>query len=119
MRLASLHGDVEIAKILVNYGADVNATDNNKKTVLMMAVVSGHTELIEYLLSKGSKLETKSVHQKTALDFARSFGKIEIIKTLEEHRSRLKEGNCILARDEKVLERWKLCCGYLVIVNAL
>lgn len=105
MRLASLHGDAEIAKILVNHGADVNATDNDKKTILMMAVVNGHTQLVVYLLSKGAKLETKSVHQKTALDFAKSFGKIDIINTLEEHRSRLKEGKCVRGRDEKVLER--------------
>ena len=105
MRLASLHGDAEIAKILVNHGADVNATDNDKKTILMMAVVNGHTQLVVYLLSKGAKLEARSVHQKTALDFAKSFGKIDIINTLEEHMSRLKEGKCVRGRDEKVLER--------------
>ena len=46
---ASRYGHLEIVKLLVANGADINATDQEGKTALTMAKEAGHTEVVAYL----------------------------------------------------------------------
>ena len=48
---AVILGDHEMAKILLNYGADVNAKDNKNRNVLYDALSYGNEEFIDYLLT--------------------------------------------------------------------
>jgi len=91
MRLASMNGNVKIARTLIQYGADINALDNDKKSILMMATINSHEELISLLILKGAKIDTKSNHHKTALDFARSLKNIQILHMLEDCNKKQKE----------------------------
>ena len=83
MRLASTSGNIEIARVLLQQRADVNALDTTQKSVLMMAALNGHTSLVKLLIEKGAKVDMTSAHNKTALDFARSFDHRQIILLLE------------------------------------
>ncbi|KPM10319.1 ankyrin repeat domain containing protein 34 [Sarcoptes scabiei] len=52
LMLAASHGRVEISKILMDYGADINLQDNDGSTALMCAAEHGHAEVISLLLSQ-------------------------------------------------------------------
>ncbi len=53
LHIASREGFLEIAKILIENGADVNAIDNEGWTPLMRANINGHHEVVGLLVSKG------------------------------------------------------------------
>ena len=72
--LASLHGQKEIVRYLLEKGADLNATDNEGSNVLHNAAASGHEDIIALLLSKGTDVNAKDNRGMTALHFACSRG---------------------------------------------
>lgn len=47
-------GDLEIVKILVNHGANVNYVNNDGSTPYEMAVYKGYEDIAEYLLKRGA-----------------------------------------------------------------
>ena len=58
---ASHRGYLNIVKLLISTGADVNAQEGNysKSTALHWAATDGHLDVVEYLVSKGAKLDVK------------------------------------------------------------
>ena len=61
-------------KWLIEKGADVNAADNNGKTVLMYAAAGGDIGKVRLLIDAGAKTGAKTQDGKTAADFAKSCG---------------------------------------------
>ncbi len=53
LHISCREGFLEIAKILIENGADVNAIDNEGWTPLMRANINGHHEVVSLLVSKG------------------------------------------------------------------
>jgi ankyrin repeat protein len=53
LHIACREGFYEIAKILIENGADVNSVDNEGWTPLMRANINGHHELVALLVAKG------------------------------------------------------------------
>lgn len=93
MRLASTSGNLNVARVLLQNRANVNAVDSTHKSVLMMASLNGHTGLAKLLVEKGAKVDLVSTHNKTALDFARSFDHRQIIIFLETKTKELRKKN--------------------------
>ncbi len=62
---------LDVCKMLVEKGADVNVTSVDGTTPLMLAAQNGKVEVVGYLLSRGAKASLKNNDGKTALDFAR------------------------------------------------
>lgn len=74
------------AKLLINYGADVNAMTSERhdhRTVLHYAVLSGNVDTVRLLLFHGANVCFPQELQKpTPLDFAILRGNIEMINLL-------------------------------------
>jgi len=72
MIACAYYSNLEICKMLVDKGADVNTTANDGTTSLMLAAQFGKVEIVSYLLSKRANPSLKDNSGKTALDYARS-----------------------------------------------
>jgi uncharacterized protein len=62
---------VDVIKLFVEAGADVDAINDLGNTALHYAAQTGATRVVEYLASKGAKLDVQNFQGKTALDLAR------------------------------------------------
>jgi ankyrin repeat protein len=67
---------MDMVKLLVAYGADVNAAALDGTTPLMLAAMNEKQDVVDYLLSKGANAAAKDSKGMTALDYARN-GKVE------------------------------------------
>jgi ankyrin repeat protein len=78
---------LDMVKLLVTYGADVNAHAQDGSTPLMLAAMNEKQDVVEYLLSKGAKANAKDLQGQTALDYARK-GKVEdyMVKSVKDTR---------------------------------
>ena len=84
---AAFAGNLEILEELIIQGADVNAENNDKQTVLHLALVSNkpNIDLVKYLLEDKEikqRLEAKDKFGFTALHLASFYGSLEILKEL-------------------------------------
>ena len=70
-----LNHELELAKMLIARGANVNATDKLGMTPLLWAASSdfGDTAMVELLLKSGAKADAKNRDGRTALELARAY----------------------------------------------
>ena len=54
MIFVSKKGYLEIVKLLIDSGADINVKDKKGRTALRYAVKNGHLEVVKYLIDKGA-----------------------------------------------------------------
>ena len=62
---------VDVMKLLVDKGADVNAANDAGMTPMHYAVQRGVDRIIEYLASKGARFDIKNKQGRTPADLAR------------------------------------------------
>ena len=82
--IASAENHTEIARILLNAGADPNIQGDQGLTPLIIASDDNNIELVKMLLGKGAKPNLKEGVSNTALYYAIKRGNIEIVKMLLE-----------------------------------
>ena len=82
---ASSNGHIDVAKLLLDKGADVNAVSEEGKTALMFASSNGYNEIIKLLLGMGADVNLKDSSGNTALINAMFLGDSGIIRMLLEH----------------------------------
>lgn len=62
LALAAQHGHAECVKILLDYGAEVDAEDIENDTPLSLEAENGHTECVALLLAAGAKVNGCNVN---------------------------------------------------------
>ncbi|HTR06097.1 MAG TPA: ankyrin repeat domain-containing protein [Paraburkholderia sp.] len=82
LHYAAANGNDDVAKLLIGYSADVNALSPNGTTPLMMAARGDHLTTLQVLLEHGATLGAKNQIGMTALDFARQYKAPDAIKDL-------------------------------------
>jgi len=83
LHFACIKGDVDIARLLLDYGADINARNRLGHTPLHVATWAGQKNAMELLIGKGARLETPSlVKRETPLHDAVVRGNTEIVQLL-------------------------------------
>lgn len=86
---ASGQGHLDIVKLLIKHGADINKQENSGDTALIAATKEKKLEIVEYLLSKGADPSIKMLYQGSALDLAIKNKTPEIAELLAKHAAQL------------------------------
>ncbi|HEV2493372.1 MAG TPA: ankyrin repeat domain-containing protein [Terriglobia bacterium] len=92
LRSASLSGDANTIRLLLDHGANVNAVDRLGRTALMHAVVSDVLPLdtVKLLIERGADINAKSQHAQsgdsgqTVLEIARLRGETPVVNLLQK-----------------------------------
>ena len=80
---AIVNGDIAIAKMLLQHGANINAISQHKKTALSVAVEANHENAVKLLIENGANINAVNDSGATALDLAYYFKRSpNIIKLL-------------------------------------
>lgn len=80
----ALSGDAGSIMKAIENGYDVNATDEEQHTALMMAAYNGHSEIVKMLLDHGATVDARDNQQRTALMYASTGPFNEAVKLLLE-----------------------------------
>jgi hypothetical protein len=80
--VANMHTNA--AKVLMDHGANVNATADDGTTALMLAASSGNRDIVQELLSRQADVSARfAASGKTSKMLAREKGYTEIVELLE------------------------------------
>ncbi|KAL2866260.1 ankyrin repeat domain-containing protein [Aspergillus lucknowensis] len=82
---ASQQGSVDMARLLLDHGADVSAVEPAGNFPLYLASINGHSGVVNLLLERGADLQQRSEHYGACLDAASRFGCVEVVRVLIEH----------------------------------
>jgi len=80
LHYAVFAGHGEVAKLLLDRGADINARSTNGSSVLMMAVYEGHEDLVRQLLARGADNSVINDRGDDALSWAMKFKRLSIAR---------------------------------------
>ncbi|XP_063404286.1 alpha-latrotoxin-Sg1a-like [Mytilus trossulus] len=87
---ASAGGFIEIVKILVESGADVNFCDNNNRSPLFVASEEGHSDVVSYLIKNGGDVHMCNEHGTSPLLASIENGHLNVLKTLLDNNAQVK-----------------------------
>lgn len=115
IELPCQEGYLDIVKLLVENGADVNFKGYHDFTPIRVAARNGHFEIVKYLAENGAEIDTKAMDGATPLEHAASKGHLEIVQFLIENGANInnkdKDGDFPLGEAAKM--------GYLDIIQFL
>jgi ankyrin repeat protein len=83
----------QVLRTMVQYGADVNATDSSGVTVLAIAAAHNRADLIKLLIELGADPTKRLGNGRTPLDYAREANAVEVIRLLGAAPGGLLSGN--------------------------
>ncbi|MHB2026549.1 MAG: ankyrin repeat domain-containing protein [Elusimicrobiota bacterium] len=98
---AALNGYTDIAKVLLDHGAMVNAQDDDKATPLHWAVLGNHLAVAKLLVSHGADVGAKDLFGDTPLHMAADIGSLDMVNLLiaSGANPRVRDGYLFLPQD--------------------
>lgn len=85
-----MKNNVECAKLLIDYGSDINIPTDNGLTSLHLAILYKQSIfIIKYLLKKGSNIESRTSGGYTPLYYAILFANFETIEALLNYNAKV------------------------------
>lgn len=85
IHIASKYKNIDIIKLLLDNGANVNAVDYWKTTPLMFAGFYGHPEVIKFLIISGADYSMKNYWGEIAKDRAKENNHLDCVELLESY----------------------------------
>uniref|UniRef100_A0A3B4Z615 BCL3 transcription coactivator n=1 Tax=Stegastes partitus TaxID=144197 RepID=A0A3B4Z615_9TELE len=83
LHLAVLHGFKDLARLLLNAGADINAMDiKSGQSPLMHAVEGNNADMVHFLIESGCDVNSQSYSGNTALHSACGRGQVDTVRLL-------------------------------------
>lgn len=88
--LAAAQGNLDIVKMLVEYGANIKAVDTyERKTSVIWAVNNQHREVLQFLIDNGGDIEARQEANWTPLMYAAYDGSLELVQCLVENGAKV------------------------------
>lgn len=85
LMLAAMSGNAEMAALLLEHGAKINAMDEYGRTALMRAIIEGHNEVTVLLVRNKAYVNARDIHGWTPLMYAAREGQCGIVSLLLEN----------------------------------
>lgn len=82
LRTSAMEGNLASVEYLFSKNINVNATDPDGRTALMLAAFNGHTAIVKAFLDRGSPVNTIDSAGRTALIYAATGPNAETVKLL-------------------------------------
>ena len=82
---AILGGHIDIVKLFLTRGVDMNAKDAFGRTPLSWAAVNGQEDVGKLLLEYGAEIDAKGIYGQTPLSWAAENGHQDVVKLLLDH----------------------------------
>lgn len=79
---AAKNNDVEILQNLLKNGVDIEASDINKRTALMVATYNNNIEASKFLIKEGANVNAQDDRLESPLLHAGAYGYMEILKAI-------------------------------------
>jgi ankyrin repeat protein len=83
--IASEQGHAKVTRILLHYGADVKALDDNNTTPLHLVSNNGHREVVQILLNSDADANTLDYYCESPLHQASCGQHLEVVRLLLKH----------------------------------
>ncbi len=100
LHIACREGNFEIAKTLIDNGANVNIVDNEGWTPLMRASLAGNNEIVEILLKNGAKANQLNSLNESALIHATSSRCTKCIEQIIENGDLIKNMDILVLKSQ-------------------
>ena len=92
VHLASCYGHLDVAKYLIDRGAEVESNDKDGMSPLHYASKEGNLDTVKYLVLAGARIEKHTEEGLTSLLFASAEGHPEVVQyLLSEHAEQTEE----------------------------
>jgi ankyrin repeat protein len=95
---ACSEGHLEVAKLIIEAKANVNAKDQDQTNALMAAAARGHAEIVKELVAAGASVNEQNADGHTALMFAYN-GKNQVETLWERYKQYLREADTDRTKD--------------------
>jgi len=79
---------IEVIKMMLDRGADINSTREGGRTVLMDAVEWRRLKVVRFLIRQGARLDLRDSDNKTAFDLAKDRGYDDVAEMLKSAKSK-------------------------------